>query len=277
MAIKIDILNRAAFAAGETQEIQSEEDDGPTVALLVRLFPSKLRELLEKRPWRFARLQTQLVEVTSRVKTYLGDGGTTDYLVPYDNSDPSHLSITVDGAAVEFGSGWTYTPPANGYDAKVTFVVAPAAAAAIAITVTTKRNGWEHVYELPDNFVSPVALLYDGERPQSLIDPRERIPFDIVQNNSGTGFLLCTDEDDFDAFEYVGVPTQMTILSESFVEALVCLLAAQVLKAIPKDMRRAREMMNDFRVAYNDAVAVDNANAGQLEHQESAALASRWE
>ena len=277
MATKLQIWNRAASAAGETQPINSEQDPYQAAVLLAASFDDKLRELLELRPWQFAKMQATLTEVTSLTASFTGDGGTTQYVVPYDNSDPSQLTVNVAGADLDLGTGWTYTLPTNGYDGVVTLAVAPGPGVAVKITVATTRTGWEHVYALPANFVSPIALLEEGERQDALIDPRERIAFEILPSNSGNGFVLCTDQepDDFESFAYIGVPSQMNVLPGKFVEALVCLLGSMLARAIPKDMDLSRALMQDYRVALNDAVMVDNANAGQPEYRESKALACR--
>ncbi len=275
MATKVQIWNRAARAAGETQRIGSEDPSAGVVpATLADIHDDKLREILSVREWPWAVAQAALTEVGEQAQPYTGDGVTVDFVVPYDIGDASQLTVTAGGITKTLGTDYTFTPPDNGFNARVTFVAAPAAASAIVLTVTTARVGWGHAYALPDDCLRPLALLHEGERRGDM--PQHcRTPFAVVPNNTRTGYLLCTDDDSFEVLEYVALITEPTAYPPHFVEAFVRLLAAHLLDAVKKSPGEAQAMLQLYELALSDAVMVGNSSAGHMAPPVAPALIAR--
>lgn len=276
MASDLQIWNRAAFAAGETKPIQSKQDTANAAVLLSYLYDDILREVLAFHPWTWARAQAGLVEISEQVKTYIGDGGTLDYLIPYANSDQSQIAVTINGVAKLFGTDWTYTEPTDGYQGKVTFLVAPAAATSVAITVKTERTGWDFIYAVPPKCVKPLALLGEGQRQTMIVDPGERVPFEVMLNNDDSGLIICTNDDSFETLEYTRLVTNAAIYPPQFVAALVARLAAPLIEAIPKKPKDAQAKMQEYFALVGEAVRVDNESVGEQETPPSPGEVARW-
>lgn len=276
MATKLQIWNRAARAAGETRRIESEADTTPVATALADVFDDFVREALSAKEWPWATAQSALTEVGEQSVSYTGDAAQTAFSVPYDiGADASLLAVTVNGAVLELGTGYSYTPPDGGFAAIVTFAVAPAVSAAIVLTVTTTRVGWDFVFTLPDDCLRPLALLHEGER-RVMLRPEARAPFAIVPNNGRTASLLCADDNEFEVLEYTALIMETSLYPPHFVEALVRRLAAHLLDAIKKAPAEAKAMLERYEEALADAMVVANSSAGQMPVLESRALASRW-
>jgi hypothetical protein len=261
VATKLQIVNRAARHAGETRRIEDIGEASLVATTCADVYDDFVREALEAREWPWARVKAPLTEVGEQVKSYTGDGATTLFVVPYDIGDASQLTVTVNGAAVELGTGYTFTPPDGGFAARVTFLAAPANGAAIKLVVTTTRVGWDYVFTLPTDCVRPLALLLEGER-RELIPSKQRLPFEVVPNNARTGYLLCTESDEFEVLEYVAHITEATMYPPHFVEALALRLAAHLLDAVKKAPDEAVTMMARYENAVAVAFAVANNAAG---------------
>jgi hypothetical protein len=276
VASELSIWNRAAIAAGETQPINSKQDPAQAAVLLSFLYDDAVRELLAFHPWTWAKAQAGLVQVADQSIDYIGDGGTVEYLIPYDNSDASQIAVTINGVEKTVGTHWTYTEPTDGFQGKVTFLVAPAAASAIKITVVTRRTGWDFIYAVPANCVKPLALLGEGQRQSMIVDPSERVPFEVMVNNGESGFLICTNDDSFETLEYTRLVRNAGLYPSHFVEALVRRLAAPLIEAIPKKPKEARLVMQDCFVWLNEAIRVDNESVGEQETPPSPGEVARW-
>lgn len=275
MASKLQVWNRAARAAGETQRIEALDDTGVVAATLADVFEDLAREAFTAREWSWATVQSPLTEVSAQSISYLGDGGQVDFRVPYDiGPDASQLTVTVNGVLAVLGAGYTYTPPTDGFSAKATFIAAPAAASTVVLTVTTTRVGWDFVFTMPDDCVRPLALLCQGER-RADVQPRYRTPFAVVPNNGRTGYLICANTDQFTAFEYVAFVVETSMWPAHFVEAVVLRLAAHLLDAVKKSPGEAMAMMQRYEAAVGKASAVANNGMGQPPHFPSPGLAAR--
>jgi hypothetical protein len=134
--------------------------------------------------------------------------------------------------------------------------------AALNATAET-RVGWDYTYLLPADCVSPIALLAEGQRFE-MIAEKDRTPFELKMNDAGDALLLCTNvsEDDFECLEYVALIENPTLYPRQFVDAVVCLLAADLARSIKKDPVLARQYEHDYLVAKSQAWAdVWNARA----------------
>ena len=272
MASELQVWNRASFAAGETVPISSKADTTIAAVLLSTFADDLLREALEYHPWSWAKAQASLVEVSSRDLPLVGDGATTEFTVPYDSSERSQLAVTVGGIATD---AWTYVAPADGYPSRVVFAIAPGVGVAITITVSVEREGWDYIYALPADCVRPLALLAKYQRQSLIVDPVERIPFEVITNNGGNGKLICTNEE-FTKLEYTRMVTRFEIMPSAFIEALVRRYAAPLLEAIPKKPREAQDAIGSYFAWLNEAVRIDNASQGQPEVPLSPGLAARF-
>lgn len=275
MASDIQIWNRAAIAAGETQPISSKQDTAQAAVLLSFLYDDIVRELLATHPWSWAKAQTKLVAIGEQSVDYIGDGGTVEYVIPYDNSDASQVVVTVAGNEKTVGVDWMYTEPTDGYQGKVTFAVAPGAALAVKITVKCERTGWDFVYAVPANCVTPLALLGEGQRQSMITNLNERVPFEVMLGN-GDNLIICTNDDTFKVLEYTRLVRNAALFSPHFVEALVCRLAAPLIQAIPKKPRDSAAKMQEYYATLEVAKMVDNESLGQQENPPSPSEVARW-
>ena len=125
--------------------------------------------------------------------------------------------------------------------------------------VGAARAGWNHVYSLPEDFVSARALLQGGLR--ASLDPEEtRLAYELQANDAGDGLLLCTDADlsDVDALEYTSSAVTITVWPRLFVSAVVWRLAAELALAIVKGAEGQR-LANAALQMFEAAVAVTHA------------------
>lgn len=140
--------------------------------------------------------------------------------------------------------------------------------------VSETRVGWEFVYTLPADCVRPLALLHEGER-RELIPVSERLPFTVVPNDARDGYLLCTDDDEFEVLEYIPFIAEPTVYPPHFIEALVRRLAAHLLDAVKKAPDEALAMMKRYELALADAMVVALNSAGPKTKLESPGILAR--
>lgn len=125
------------------------------------------------------------------------------------------------------------------------------------------RNGWEYVYTLPADCVTPLALLpEDTHLDETPID--DRIPFAVMVNDAGDGLLLCSNADqsaeDFAVLEYTSRVVLPRLWPRLFLEAVVWWLASKLANVLPKDPAKAAACMQAHEAAIRAAVAgSDNA------------------
>lgn len=274
MATKLQIWNRAARAAGDTQRIESVADTRPTAAACADAYDDYVREVLAAREWPWAIAQAPLTEIGEQSVSYTGNDAQVAFTVSYDIGDASQIKVTVNSVELVLGTHYAFTPPTDDFSATVTFLVAPANGSAITLTVMTTRVGWDFVFSYPSNCVRPLALLHEGER-RSRLPQAQRVPFVVVPNNSLTGYVVCADADDFEVLEYVALITEESMYPPHFAEALVRRIAAHLLDAVKKAPREAAVMMESYYQQVGIAHAVANNSGGQPEQVESPALVAR--
>jgi hypothetical protein len=120
------------------------------------------------------------------------------------------------------------------------------------------RVGWEHIYGLPVDFVSAVALL-KGETRVTLTPPIDREPFEIVASDTADGLVLCCDlaSDQLDGLLYVADIRITSIWPAGFVSAIAWRLAFELAMALTKDMSIADACRNLYEVDIRKAFAAE--------------------
>lgn len=259
---RLDIWNRALGRIG-SEPIESETEDRPEAAALVRLYDDLLREVLEARRWPWAMRQRPLTQVGSQSYSWPGDGAQTTFEVPFALLDPSQLEVAhVAGgvATVLTASQYTLAPVAAPPPfATVTLVgIVPEVGESVRIKVTTSRVGWEHLYALPADCVTPVALLAEDQRYElQSEDERDGYAWDRLIDDSGTGFVLACDLDagDFEVLEYVAYITHVRAFPALFQDALVWRCAAELALEIKKDSKLAGQLLQQYERSVGVAFA----------------------
>lgn len=246
---------------GSNAFVESAEDRRPEAKACVRHYGTQLLQLLEAHPWPWARRQATLVEVGEQVHEEDGDGVADTFSFPYRYADTAQVTVElVEGSTeteLEAGTDYTLDQPEGGGNPTVTLDAVPTVDQTVRITVATSRYGWDHVYALPNDCVTPVALLY-GEARLQMLPSESKIDFDKVINDAGDGYLLCCDYEsgvDFDKFEYVAHITHAPAFSGVFVEALAWKLAIKLALTLPKDQKRAEYCRQNYKAALLEAKA----------------------
>lgn len=245
---KIDVWNRALDKIGENAGVESEDDDTPAAEACSRHYGTCLREVFSARRWAWAVRQRAITEVSEVTVTYDGDDVAREFVIPAPYLDTTQIEVVrIDdgegGLETVFvgGTDYTITPAEGGASATVYLVAGELFATMhLRITVTTSRVGWEHLYSLPSDFVSAVALL-DEDMRLSLLPHESRARFAILPDDAGEGLLLATDldDDDFDTLEYIAQLEYVPLWPAKFEEAVAWRLAAELALVLRKDVQAA--------------------------------------
>lgn len=128
--------------------------------------------------------------------------------------------------------------------------------AVLSLLANVTRVGWEYVYALPGDCVTPLALLADGER-IGLLSKDARHPFALQWGGEGVGSVLCTDlaADDFDALEYIAHVDDPASYPEAFVQVVAWVLSGRLAMAIKKDPALAGQCMAAAQDMANQSAA----------------------
>jgi hypothetical protein len=120
------------------------------------------------------------------------------------------------------------------------------------------RVGWGYVYGLPDDCLTPIALLGEGMR-IGLLGAGQRMPFKVLSNDKGDGRLLCCDvsPNDFEVLEYTRDIDDEAAFGPDFADALAWRLGVELALARRKDARLAQTMMQGFSGAVAEAWAAE--------------------
>jgi len=241
----VDICNQALGRIGE-QPISDLDESSTPAESCKRLYEECLRQTLERFLWPFAVKQSALTvayaEYSESTIYALGD------VVRYDQILYTSLAAANTGNALTDATKWQKTKP---------FGV-----------------GWEYVYNLPDGCITPLALLYQGQR-RGNMQLSENVPFSLCAKDGGVGMVLLTDYEwdvDFDALEYVGLPGTVDgdgnwvddprFYPALFVDAVAWLLASRLALELKKDLKTAAEFEKRHEAAI-DKAAVQMMNAQQ--------------
>jgi hypothetical protein len=264
---KVGLWNRALGRIGVTDLLEDEDDDRPEAEVCRLVHDDLVRQALEAYVWPWAMRQTTLSSIDEQTTTYddsttpAVDGTNDEFTIPYAYVDSQQLTVELldaDGNATELenGTDYTVTEAADGVQAFATLTDPPAVGESVRVTVTTERTGWEHVFALPDDCVTPVALLYEDTR-HVLVPAECRIEHAIMANDAGDGWILCAnfDSDEVDGFEYVAFIESPTAWTRHFVDAVVWRIAAELANAIKKDAEVANYCLRMYEAALDAAAA----------------------
>lgn len=267
---KVDVWNRALDRIGVTDVLESEDEDRVEAAVCRRHYDDILREVLAASVWRWALRQMPLTEIGEQTYTYDGaatDGVETDFSIPFDFLSSDQVEVVLIGSddsetVLEAGDDYTFPDVVEPARQHITLTVAPAANEELRITVTTTRVGWEHLYSLPADCVTPVAILYLDQR-LSLLPEDSRVEFTVEPADSGTSAILCCDleSDDIDALQYVAYLDHVPLWPPKFLDAVAWRLSVELAFALPKDEAKAERNMQRYLKAL-DAASALAFNAG---------------
>lgn len=259
---KIDIWNMALDRIGQSESIEAEDEDTPAAGVCARHWPRIVREALEAHPWHWATRQRVLVSIDTQVVEYSGNDVQDSFPAPVVFLDVSQVSVELTASGVVSvlaqGTDYTVVAPHDNMPGSVTLVVPPAFGESLAVIVSLSREGWEHVYGLPADFVAPVGFIAGGLR-YDAISATLRAPFELVPTDAGDGLALATDlgPDDFDAFEYVAALESPTLMPARFSDALAWALAAELADALRKDAGVSERCRARYAAALGAAAAAD--------------------
>lgn len=243
---RVDICKMALGRIGENHLI-SDLDEVSAAAEACKInYEECLRQVLERYPWPFARKQ-----VTINRAFYEYDESTSyseDDKVLYDSILYISLSDSNLGNEITNATYWQEVGPFS--------------------------FGWEYAYVLPDDCITPIILLTDGERIGNLLVD-DRPAFEICMNYDNTGkLLLCDLEEDF-CLEYIAFPgtdssgewlDSAQIYPSAFVEALTWLLASKLALDLKKDQTMCDRFEQRFEMSVSRAIAQSmNARQGEAE------------
>lgn len=265
-ASSVGICNIALSHIGENVFLQDLSE--PIVAAKVCDFhyADVLVECLEYAEWPWAILQRQLAEITTETRSYdyatanAAGVSLTNFSILASFLDNSQVVIThTDNAAAE-----TLLVDATDYtidEDHETFTLTSALTSgeSIDVVITHSRSGWDYLYALPADCVTPIAILHSGTR-DNLIAHNSKNEFAIMLSDSKESYYVCTNvaAGDFDYFEYVSNVTHVLAMSRKFVKAVAWRLAVELALAIKKD-----KSFSDYcRQRY--AAAIDEASAYEM-------------
>jgi len=147
--------------------------------------------------------------------------------------------------------------------------------AVIAQDSSAEREGWDYVYALPTDCITPLALLDEDVR-MGLQTKDDRIPYEVVLGDDDTLFLCCDyDDDEFEVLEYIARNEYVPHYSGGFVSALAWLLASELALALTKDMGRSKECYQLYEYTVSEAAAQDKNRQEEDVEQETPSVAAR--
>lgn len=277
---RLQIWNMALSRAGHTDRVASElETPGESVvAEQCRLhYPHALKRILEAHRWQWATKQMRLAEISAQAKTTPGAGQSL-FTVAYAFVNPTQVLVEriSGGAATKLEAVTDYTlsmwtPNANG---EVTTVVPVGIGDSLRITVTTTRVGWQYLYNLPADCVTPIALLGEGMR-HALTPTEARIEFALMASDSGTGKLLCCNlpASEFECLEYIAFLDFPPMYPTLFIDALAFLLASELARP-SAGPAKANDCYQHYELALRKAI-VATRNVGYSRAPTSPTLIAR--
>ncbi len=257
----VGVWNRALHRIGESELLETEDDDRPSADSCRLYYDDCVREVLEARPWPWAMRQRPLTEISEQVTSYDGDAVQDTFNIPHAFLDSSQVALVLVSSGgteteLEAGDDYTLTPadPAEGQEAEVVLDTAPAVGETLRITVSTSRVGWDYLYSLPADCITPVALLTAGTR-LDLLQERQKEEWDKLINDAGDGYVLACNVAEVDAFEYVTSVTNVAAWDATFLNAVVFRLAADLALDVKKDPQLAGQLMAAYGGTLDQAFA----------------------
>ena len=270
---QVAVWNRALHVVGETDLVQVYGEDRPAAEACRLIYDDMVREVFEAYPWRWAIRERKLTSIDDQTYTWTyNDDGVTPYLtwdIPFPFVNSSQVTVThIDSAAAEteLAADTDYSfsyPEFGGSRARVVLASALVGDESLRIDVTTTRVGWDHLYPLPADCVTPIALLpldtlYDS------LPVAGREPFEVMVNDAGDGLLLCTNmaETDMGGLAYVALVSEVSVWPRSFLEAVVWRMASSLALALKKDPGLAGSLIQVYNQML-DRAAAQSQNVGQ--------------
>jgi len=274
---KVAIWNRALAKVGETNLVESEEEDRPAAELCRLHYDDALDFLLGAHVWSWAIRQTPITQIDTQTYTWAyADGVTpwTHWRIPYPYTNlAAQLTVThIDSSDVETvlssddGDFTLVDVIPGGFRQVVVLDSALTSGESLRLDLTYEREGWEHVYAVPSDLVKPIALLADGER-LGAMNPEDREPFELQLYDDGETHLLCTDydEDDFEVLQYVSRDIAIVAFPQAFIEALVWRLASEI--AYPLTKKPQVEARCEQRAMLALTIAIDRSENDRHEDE----------
>lgn len=279
-ASKVQVWQRASNRIGQTAKIADENATTVVAEACRACYDDILGEIFEACRWRFARRQAPLSSVASQAKTYAYDASltNTDWEIPFSFIETTQVTVEVDGSELDPDTDYSIqqADPATATLAKVILGAALTAGQTVTITVESAREGWEQIYALPSDCVEPIALVADGDRYE--LDPvDERLEFEVMADDAGTGQIIATNVeqgDDFDVLIYTALIDYVPAWPSAFLNAVVTRLEEELWRAVPKDLVRADEARKRFVLALDQA-RVNDRRLGHSNAPETDTLRAR--
>lgn len=281
---KIDIWNRGLSYIGHTERITSPSQQNVAARIARDHWDDKVRSALESRRWPWARKWASLSSVATQSTTSTGDGAEDSFQIGFAYSSTSQVTVTVDGTEQTPGTDYNIVQPdGEGFRPYVQFTSAPANGTAVKIAVTVEREGWEYVYSLPSDCITPLGLVRDGEVYEALPSQYKDF-FDVVPNDDGSALLLVTNQKygtDFDHLLYIAEITDLSLWPGKFKEAMSWAMAEVFALSLKKDTQKADYCRSRYEKELNHAAAVSFNSSGSRKHgwdvmPPSIAVRRRW-
>lgn len=262
-ASKVQIWSKALYRIGNSRRIESESENNTEAKICRDIYSDLLTELIERHPWKWATRDRTISEISTQDTTTACDGAQVDFEVPYGYVTPDQVSVYLVSSGgsetlLTAVDDYTITTPQPGINGLVTTVATYSAPNSIKTSVSNTRTGWDFLYILPADCVTPLAFLYEGQR-YILTVPQGRIDFDIMANDAGDGLLLGCNlaATEFDSFQYIAAIDNVTVFPAQFVDALTWRLAQDLASAIPKKTNLSEYCRSRFEESVSRAWAND--------------------
>ena len=265
-ASRVDIWNKALGRAQETEVVENEDDDTLAARVCLLEYDDALKEVLEQIPWAFARKQAVIPLVDTQTVSYLFgvQASLTDFEIQIAFSSSTQVSVKRNSTTLTVGTDYNVIATTPQRAAHIVLTSDHLAGETIAITVNSVRIGWEHVYTLPNDAVTPRALLDTDQRTETIL-PEQRTPFTLQVNDAGDGIILLTNAligTDFETLDYISLITHVPMFPANFTNALTWRLAAPLAAHLAK-----KPALHDFCMGhYLDAVDVARADMLNIEY-----------
>lgn len=289
MATKLGIWNRALSRIGETDKIESEEEDRAAATMCALHYDDILRDMLSLYPWSWAIKETDLPIISDISEDRDGDGtSVTNIPTPYENLiSPSSVTVTTlvtSGLAVieelelvagVAGAGEYRFYPQDGVTPAYIQHQAFAAGTTVRIEINATRNGWEYAYGLPGDFVYGCGILSDDVK-FTMMANGHKAEWEIVPNPNGDSQMLLCDiaVDDMAGFQYIALIDNPAAWPTQFAEAFIWRLAAELADALKKDPKVSERCWQRYALEIDRAAAYAQNN-GHLVEPTSPMIAAR--
>ena len=244
---KVELWQRALDLVGNTDKIESEDDISSPAEICRRHYDDIVQGILERLHWRFAIRQAPVSSIASQATTYTYDAAVSDttFAIPHAFTSTDDVAVTKDGVSLTSGTDYNVLlgDAAAGTEDRVVLVVALTVGQSITITVSLSVEGYDYVYSLPADCITPVALLAEDDIAY-LIPKNERASFDVRPRPGGELQMLCTNyllDTDFVTLEYVGAVADIQNWPRLFVDAVVAQLEGVLWRSLAKDYRMAAD------------------------------------